>query len=942
MSPNLSQYDPSLDIDQILAQQNSSNPHLPQPEDLTDADLSQFEDQEGTPQPNVTTMPPNAHHMSPYRESPMGQTYGGPTPALPMNINPSPAGTFQKPALGSKRPRLAEDNNDDYDANEWDPHPQGSPTPSANGMSWELQPNAAAMVYLWQSANPGRSPHKRELKALMLVTRASRSAILRVFQQNGSSTLSIPPTNANLPPAHLTARPDPENTCLAKKRSLLSWDKPQDSEKMYSCTKKCGSTFRKKGDWIRHELINCPQYSWTCPLPNCPSFFGRKDKLRDHLKGVHDKNPEIFDLDSARTCFANQFSKLCGFCGHNCTNWQAWTDHVGEHFEDHIDGGPWTMSLWRDPWVGEADQSTGNDGDDNDDDEDSENDEDQDGPHDSSDDSGPGFGGPTRGNSYEGPRRRNGHGGTPSRPGRSGKPGLNYQAGKQFSVSFRAMKASQIVPRTESVPRTILAQPGGQLSEIRGQGRVFNASTWSLTKDQSFPKPSAGPFLSTEQTNPLIDLVCTGKSQRDAHNAELAPYLESQAQALPSSQNANDSEDGSLGEFFSPSRARCIASRTSETGAAYNRELTSKLANSRSPKQCRERYHQHLKPSHSANSSGSTNLHTTSHWASEVQRKSRKPSSDPGRRDALGEAHPCPSPILIAEQNSSRSDSSLGSKLSKIAANKKDDPSNVIEFAFGSETGSYLAASYPHVSTLYTPPTEKPTVDIVVVHGMNGPSFSAWTQSKKIDSDFRPSLWASSLLPRGFDQPHARVLAYGYSDILHARSSMMEFNSANAILQHASYLLDNLAQKRQRCATRPIFFVCDAAGGTIAEAAIQRSKQGINDSFIQDIFQSLEGVFHNESLDAYHRRHVIAKLSNSRSTFLWPSTCSYPRTDPRERQYASASGLGGAGLHTSLTFDEQGPDTGSQKANSIKGQIRGPRNAQHLQQTKYYTSLVVL
>lgn len=561
-SPNLSQYESSYDVNEIPQELNTASV---QQDDQTDAGVFQFalEDQEATPKPNTTSMPTNTHGVGTHRNTLVGQTYSGPATMQSTVGNSSSPKIVQRSALGPKRRRLTEDENQEEERN----YPQnGSPTPSANGHTHGLQPGAAAMVHLWQSQNPNRSPNKAELKALKLLTRASSIAILRVFLPNDLSAINIPPANTNPLPARPGGRPDPENTCVAKKRSLLPWNKPRDSKKMYSCTRKCGSTFAKKGDWTRHEQINYPQHSWFCPL-SCLSIFGRKDKLRNHIRDVHKMNHETFDLDSTRAYHASQFLKLCGFCGDSCASWLMWTEHVGKHFEDRIDGGPWEMSRWRDPWIDDqADRSTGgnDDGDDNGNYEDSDYDDSQDDPRDSTDDSGPGIGrppGPTKGS---GSSRSRSSRGASSHSNGGGKSSSYYQAGQQFSVPFRAMKTAQIVPRIDSVPRATRTQQNGRHNETEdcSRGKIVNASTWPLAKDQSVPEPSMGSVLSTERTGPLIDLACTGKSQRNAHNAELAPHLEGKSQFLASSQSASGSQDDFEIESYTSSRVCQPASQS--------------------------------------------------------------------------------------------------------------------------------------------------------------------------------------------------------------------------------------------------------------------------------------------------------------------------------------------------------------------------------------------
>jgi uncharacterized C2H2 Zn-finger protein len=132
---------------------------------------------------------------------------------------------------------------------------------------------------------------------------------------------------------------------LTQPQSSGDWDKPRDPERMYSCTRKCGITFSKKGDWVRHETIHEPQSIWNCPLEECGRTFSRKDKIRDHVKFKHKVELDIETLEVNRKDTNSTLPRHCGFCGIVHNSWDEWINHVGQHFEGKI-GGTCDMRHW--------------------------------------------------------------------------------------------------------------------------------------------------------------------------------------------------------------------------------------------------------------------------------------------------------------------------------------------------------------------------------------------------------------------------------------------------------------------------------------------------------------------------------------------------------------------------------------------------------------------
>lgn len=176
---------------------------------------------------------------------------------------------------------------------------------------------------------------------------------------------------------------------------------------------------------------------------------------------------------------------------------------------------------------------------------------------------------------------------------------------------------------------------------------------------------------------------------------------------------------------------------------------------------------------------------------------------------------------------------------------------------------------------IYSGP-ERPQVDIVIVHGLQGHPVKTWTHKakskttkhanatpaksdttehakapprsffgirhkpkQKDGSASNPTLgaqakgdieketyWPRDLLPKDF--PNARVLAYGYDS--HVSHFFRDTASQNNIITLGRDLLHNLVAYRVDEPTRPLFFVCHSLGGLVVKEAsvINRSPTTIS------------------------------------------------------------------------------------------------------------------
>jgi serine/threonine protein kinase len=154
-------------------------------------------------------------------------------------------------------------------------------------------------------------------------------------------------------------------------RDLLA----RDPNKIYQCTRKCGTNYNRKCDWKRNEEEGYPCKSWVCSL--CvsdgvenvrPSF--RKYHFKQHFKNLHPeidikKNSDKYDEyeQASVVCSETEFPRNCGFCKHKFDSRQDRIDHIADHFKQGK-----CMLDWNDEGNddGGSGDNTDNDNDDND------------------------------------------------------------------------------------------------------------------------------------------------------------------------------------------------------------------------------------------------------------------------------------------------------------------------------------------------------------------------------------------------------------------------------------------------------------------------------------------------------------------------------------------------------------------------------------------------
>ncbi|KFY65873.1 hypothetical protein V497_01249, partial [Pseudogymnoascus sp. VKM F-4516 (FW-969)] len=119
------------------------------------------------------------------------------------------------------------------------------------------------------------------------------------------------------------------------------------------------------------------------------------------------------------------------------------------------------------------------------------------------------------------------------------------------------------------------------------------------------------------------------------------------------------------------------------------------------------------------------------------------------------------------------------------------------------------------VTEVYAHP--EATVDIVLVHGLNGHPQNTWTAKNGV-------FWPSQLLPVTLRQAKARVLVYGYNADVYTFGSDKSASS-DMIHQHAQSLLTGLSMERmsEEKEENAIIWVAHSLGGILVKRALELS-----------------------------------------------------------------------------------------------------------------------
>ncbi|KAJ6094149.1 hypothetical protein N7467_002994, partial [Penicillium canescens] len=139
------------------------------------------------------------------------------------------------------------------------------------------------------------------------------------------------------------------------------------------------------------------------------------------------------------------------------------------------------------------------------------------------------------------------------------------------------------------------------------------------------------------------------------------------------------------------------------------------------------------------------------------------------------------------------------------------------------------------LTQVYTPRSD-PTVDIVLVHGLNGHPHDSWTSQSGC-------FWPVDLLPDVLALLRPRILTYGYNANV---AAFTDGASRDSIISHAETLASSLAGNRnlRNCSDRPIIFVCHSLGGLVVKRALiySRSLSNENTKHLRSVYVSTFGI----------------------------------------------------------------------------------------------------
>lgn len=167
----------------------------------------------------------------------------------------------------------------------------------------------------------------------------------------------------------------------------------RDPEKPYCCTLGCGTKFKDKDDWRKHEERNYPQGGWICDVGSIVQFDGRtlcafcgilnpktehdhgkalcsekkvkargrlhfrKQHFSQHFIRVHPGIPCDRYLENNHFTVKSKFPRRCGFCRYLSKHWRDRIEHIGGHFIAGKDMSQWDFGVEDD----EVDQAKGAD-----------------------------------------------------------------------------------------------------------------------------------------------------------------------------------------------------------------------------------------------------------------------------------------------------------------------------------------------------------------------------------------------------------------------------------------------------------------------------------------------------------------------------------------------------------------------------------------------------
>ncbi|PWY92397.1 catalytic protein [Aspergillus heteromorphus CBS 117.55] len=132
---------------------------------------------------------------------------------------------------------------------------------------------------------------------------------------------------------------------------------------------------------------------------------------------------------------------------------------------------------------------------------------------------------------------------------------------------------------------------------------------------------------------------------------------------------------------------------------------------------------------------------------------------------------------------------------------------------------------------------EKPLVDIVFVHGLNGDPYHTWTSKNT------GTFWPAELLPEVLAESRVRILTYGYNANV---TAFTDGASKDRVHNHAETLASGLAANRnlRGCPDRPIIFVCHSLGGLVVKRTLIYCRNVSNEKIehLRSVYVSTYGI----------------------------------------------------------------------------------------------------
>ena len=208
----------------------------------------------------------------------------------------------------------------------------------------KLEGHAVGHLALWIAQNKSIVPSKMQLEGLGIVTAVPIEKLSTWLRWHGKSLLAraeAVTTYPNMP--RFSVEDDPYRARCVLESGFRHRLRKSDSNgrKPFGCTNKCGQSFKRKGDWCRHEKLNFEE--WVCP--HCPNkILSRHEHLQKHFR---DANPAVPDQSKQQSRhFLAAQERPCGFCGTTSASWNAWLFHVARHFEGSPKGITKDISDW--------------------------------------------------------------------------------------------------------------------------------------------------------------------------------------------------------------------------------------------------------------------------------------------------------------------------------------------------------------------------------------------------------------------------------------------------------------------------------------------------------------------------------------------------------------------------------------------------------------------